>query len=243
MQTLRQLARDYARGAIGKDKYRQSRTELIKGIIAGDITVKDIDYEPPLVPSDESDAAITEGIVRDDTQITSPQNNLKPNAKATPAQPKPVPVKKKKNSPLLFILVSIVIVISLILAVILFYPEPPKPITSTKTSVVTKQPKSAPVPTESTIAETLIADFLNQKNWNDDNLDKFIESWSALSDKEQNFSKQTKRMQRLSDSIYKQFLDAKALATIDSQKAISKQQKLIEFAQQIGINDSRLIIE
>jgi hypothetical protein len=50
-------------------------------------------------------------------------------------------------------------------------------------------------------------------------------------------------MQSLKAAIYKQFLEGKALASIDSEKATFKQQQLIEFAKAIGINDSKLIID
>ena len=50
-------------------------------------------------------------------------------------------------------------------------------------------------------------------------------------------------MQRMHDSIYKQFLEEKALSSIDSEKAALKQEKLIEFAKAIGMDDSRLILE
>lgn len=48
---------------------------------------------------------------------------------------------------------------------------------------------------------------------------------------------------RMVDSIYKQFREGKALASVNAEMALMKQQKLIEFANAIGINDSRLVIE
>jgi hypothetical protein len=246
-QTLRQLARDYSRGAIGKDKYRQSRTELIQGIVAGDIAVKAIDYEAPLMPSNELDDAITEGIVRDATEITSPQAKI----------PKPIPspavkqnniaaTNNKKKSPLIFILVSSIIVLSLILAVALFYPKPPETMVIKKPRVSDNSQSSNNATTttiNNTVGETLIANFLSEKNWSEDSLNSFIESWTTLSQEEKDSAKQTKRMQRMKDSIYKQFLEGKAFASIDSEKAIMKQQKLIEFAEAIEIDDSRLTID
>jgi hypothetical protein len=252
-KTLRELAKDYAKGAISKDKYRKSRTELIKGIIAGNIPVKDINYEGPLRPSSEMDDAITEGIERDRTEITSPDQVSKPKA-----VPKPIkqPVKQnastknnKKQSSSVFILVSTIIVLSLILAVILFYPKPPEssPVKASDTADDTIATSNSTVTTaatnESIVGETLIASFLSEKNWGEENLNKFIESWSALTQEEKNSATQSKRMQRMKDSIYKQFLEGKALASIDSDKALTEQQKLIEFANAIGINDSRLTLD
>ncbi len=247
-QTLRELARDYARGTIDKNVYRKSRIELIQDIIAGNITVKTIDYEPPLPPTNELEEAITEGIKRDKTEIIPPKQQA-PKAKtksAPPVNQKETANKDIKKSPFIFILVSAIIVLALIVTVILFYPKPPES-TAVKISNVSDNPitsnKTASTTNTSMVGESLIASFLSEKSWNEDNLDSFIESWSALAEEERDSAKQTKRMRRMNDSIYKQFLAAKALTSIDSEKAIAKQQKLIEFASAIGINDSRLILD
>jgi hypothetical protein len=242
-QTLRELARDYAQGTISKDAYRKSRTELIQGIIAGNIAVKDIDYEPPLPPTNELEDAITEGIKRDKTEMTPPKQTPKP--KITPPVKQNLATQKdNKKSSFIFILASVIIVLSLIVVVILFYPKPPESTTIKISNVSDNSIKSgkATITTNvSMVGESLIADFLSEKNWSKNSLDSFIESWLALAEKERDSAKQTKRMQRMNDSIYKQFLEAKALTSIDSEKARAKQQKLIEFASAIGINDSRLI--
>ena len=245
-QTLRELAKDYAKGSISRDVYRKSRTELVQGIIAGDIVVKTIDYEAPLIkPPSEIEDAITEGISREKTQITSPQQIPKPK-KAPPVKQS---VAAKKKPPFIFISVSAVIVLSLITVVVLFYPKPPESASSKAANVSenTIRQNNTTTPTiaanKSVLGESLIADFLNEKNWNEDSLNKFIESWSALTQEERDSAKQTKRMQRMNDSIYKQFLEGKALASIDSEKALMKQQKLIDFARALGLNDSRLTLD
>lgn len=247
-QTLRELAKDYAKGTTGKNRYHKSRTDLIQGIVSGSIPVKPIDYEAPLKPSNEIEDAITEGIQRDKTQITSPQARAKqPPASVKQKAPvkKPV-IKKKNNSPFIFILVSMAIVLFLIIAVFMFYPKPP---TSeiTQTSNVTSETRNVSNVTvsskTSTVGESLIANFLNEKDWTEASMDNFIESWTALTMEEKNSAMQTKRMQRMNDSIYKQFRQGKALASIDSEKALIKQQKLIEFSKSIGINDSRLVLD
>lgn len=243
-QTLRALAKDYARGSIDKDSYRKARGELIKNIMNGSIAVKAIDFEPPLRPNSEIEEAITEGIDRDKTQITAPRAATKP----TPSQP--APVKKQnvsasqKKSPLIFILVSSAIVLLLIIAVFLFYPKPP-----TTTSVnVTASDKSATTSALansniSNEAETLLANFLRANSWHESSMNDLVQAWSNLSEENKNSVTNSKRMQRLKDAIYKQFLEAKALSSIDNEKAMMKQKMLMEFANTIGINDSRLIIE
>ncbi len=63
-KTLRELARDYAKGAIDKETYRKSRTELVTAIISGKVALKANAYEPPLMPVEE-DLDVTETVQRD----------------------------------------------------------------------------------------------------------------------------------------------------------------------------------
>ena len=241
-QTLRELAKDFARGEIDKDSYRKSRVELITAITSGKVDVKAIDFPPPLMPSAE-EAAITETAKRDKTEIISPSPKKRPSADGSPAaQQSPA---ERKKSPMIFLSASAVIVISLIIVVVLFYPKPPGSTATETTNISNNTQVPAPAITASTnmAGESLIADFLTQKNWTEDSLDTFLSAWSALSQEERDSAKPTKRMQRMHDSIYKQFLEEKALSSIDSEKAALKQQKLIEFANAIGIDDSRLTLE
>ncbi len=247
-QTLRALAKDYARGAINKEKYRKSRADLIQGIIAGNIPVKVINYAPPLdLPDDEEITETAQREKRDasKTELRPEQPAAKktPSAPAPTPKPQPRPVAEEKKSPILFVTVSACVVILLVIAVILFYPKPPG---ATKEQTVATDDSSVPEQTGESgnmAGETLLADFLKERNWSEDSLDSFISSWSSLTNEERNTASQTKRMQRMNDSIYKQFLEEKALASIDSEKAIMKQQKLIEFAEAIGISDSRLVLD
>ena len=244
-QTLRNLAKDYAKGVIDKDTYRKSRTELIQGIVAGKIEVKPIDFIEPLKPSDNTDEDITEGRDRDwdTTQVASPdQSSPKSKTEVKPsaaAETKKTTKKGKSNH--VFIIISVIFVLALIIAVVLFYPRPPEAnkIENTNVSI------SAVTTTSnvSTNAEVLIGKFLNEKDWSDKNLNKFIDTWTALSQEERDVVNGTNRMQRLKATIYDQFLKGKALASIDAEKAIEKQQKLIDFAEAIGVNDPRLVLE
>ena len=243
-RTLRELAKDYARGEIDKDDYRKSRVELITAITAGEVNVKAIDFPPPLMPSGE-EAAITETAKRDKTEIFSTPSKKRPTTNSSPSNQQPS--SERKKTPLMFIAISAVIVISLIIVVILFYPKPPGSATIETSNASNKAQATAPTTPTTTstnmAGESLIADFLTQHNWTEENLDNFIKSWSALSQEERDSAKPSKRMQRMHDSIYKQFLEEKALSSIDSEKAALKQEKLIEFAKAIGMDDSRLILE
>ena len=242
-QTLRELAKDYAKGVTDKNTYRKSRTDLIQGIVSGKIKVKTIDFIEPIRPSSDSDEDITEGRDRDwdTTQITSPdQVPSKPPAEATtkPRSSTTSPASEGKSHRA-FIIASVVFVVVLIGAVVLFYPKPPesKPTQISKISSTTSN-----TPTVSSAAEILIGKFLNEKDWSDNNLKKFVSDWNALSQDDRTSAENTNRMQRLKGTIYDQFLKARALSSIDAESASEKMQKLIDFANTIGIQDSRLTI-
>jgi len=244
MQTLRDLAKSYAKGAISKDKYRQSRTELIRGIIEGNIAVKAIDYEAPLKAPSDMEEAITQGIKRDKTEITSPQRQADKRKRVPPVEQKSETKKTQEKSSLVFILVSAVIVLSLIVTVFLFYPKPPESKTI-KTTASTSKNESLATATmnKNGSGESLIANFLSEKNWGDDSLKIFLESWAGLNQEQRDSAKQSKRMKRMNDSIYKQFLEEKAFASIDSEVALVNQQKLIDFANTLELNDERLTLD
>ena len=248
--TLRELAKGYARGVLDKDKYRKSRTELINGIIEGTVSLETIDYAPPLMPSEDDDV-ITETAQREKrdtnkTEIMPEGSRRQKSAKQQQAQVTANAKPASKKAPLIFASASAAVIIILIVLVVLFYPKPPGSETDKNTISTDITASEETKPETSTMhmaGEKLLADFLNQKNWSNEHLDQFVVSWSSLNDAERETASQTKRMQRMNDSIYKQFLEEKALASIDSDKALAKQQKLIEFAEALGLNDTRLTIE
>ena len=246
-KTLRQLAKGYATGILSKEEYRKFRTKLIQGIVEGSIAVKAIDYAPPLDLQAEEE--ITERASRGNTETTQIKPEQQPtsnNAKPTTPAPAASDTQEKK-SPVTFIAISAAIVTLLIIAVVLFYPKPPQNQTQNVTQSATSEDKSSQLgQTNENVAskaETLLADFLTENNWSEESLSNFEIAWSNLTNEERNAVSDTKRMQRMNDSIYRQFLEEKALASIDSKKAIMGQRKLINFASSIGITDSRLIVE
>jgi hypothetical protein len=87
-KTLRELAREYARGELNKDAYRQARTLLIAGIQAGTIALRAIDYRPLIRPP-EKYAEVAErrgkkGRGRDESDVTAIAIPGKPVAHALP---------------------------------------------------------------------------------------------------------------------------------------------------------------
>ena len=125
----------------------------------------------------------------------------------------------------------------------MFYPKPPAATTETLVATTEQTTSTANTDTNSKAGEDLIASFLSNKNWTEESMGAFAESWNALSVQERAATAKTKRMQRFSSTIYKQFLEEKALASIDVDKSKQRQQSLLNFAQSIGIEDARMVIE
>ncbi len=239
--TLRSLARQYATGILNKENYRKSRGELIQKIVSGEIKVKAIDYLPPLVLEDD---VTTETVQRDRTEMRPPSERAKSNENlpVIPDQP----IVSKKPMPMGMMLLGGGLVLILIIGVVLFYPKPPGSETDNlaETSAnATTESSQANSAAKAGMGEQLIADFLNSKDWKKENMDNFIAAWNALELEERAATANTKRMQRLSSTIYKQFLEAKALSGINSEQAIDKQTNLINFASAIGIVDNRMTLD
>lgn len=235
---LGKLARNYARRLIDRDKYLKSRTDLITGIVSGKIPLANIDYKPT-VP-DSEDETVTEMVNRSvqKTHYSSRQNPSKLN----------IWIQKTTKRPNLLAATSTIL---LLLLIIFLYPKSPEDSGRTNTASVANAPTISTEPPHAvgtvtgSTGETLLTEFLSHNDWSHGSLDRFIESWLSLSNGERERTLKTKRMLSMNDAIYQQFLEEKALANIDNEnrRAIEKQQKLIEFAQAIGINDTRMLLE
>lgn len=237
--TLRSLAKKYATGHIDKQQYRQSRRQLIHSIIDGDTKVEPIDFPPPLELDDESEM---DTIQRDRTEIIPPEKRKKS---------KPLPVIEDRSAvtqtslPAGLIAGGSALVMILVIAVVMFYPKPPGGNTAgpLNTTVNNNTVQTADNAEFTKAGEQLIAEFLDNKNWNEQSMQSFIDSWNELSMNEREAAANTKRMQRLSSTIYKQFMEARALASIDANQAVAKQTQLIQFANILGIVDSRMVLD
>ncbi|RKZ47452.1 MAG: hypothetical protein DRQ58_06685, partial [Gammaproteobacteria bacterium] len=96
--------------------------------------------------------------------------------------------------------------------------------------------------------QILITDFIQQKNWSQDNMMSFVTSWQQLSDEELTAVQTSPEMKRLTSTIYQQLLDERALLSLgdlspgDIKNAVANQRTLVNFANQLGINDARLTV-
>lgn len=83
---------------------------------------------------------------------------------------------------------------------------------------------------------------MNQRNWSADaSLDAFIDKWHALPADTRAASLESLELNQLTTAIYKQLLKERALSGLGNEEtARNRQQKLIDFADKIGIDDPRI---
>ena len=240
MKDLHSLAKEYAQNVIDRDSYRKSRTELIQGICAGKIEVKTREYLAPLevLPGDTDetrDNIITQNSRAGKDTVTVPDYS-------TAQKPKPVQRKdtvktypstgenKQKN---IFIAAAIIVLFCVITLLVLLLPGS-KDVPPSDINNQVAQPSTG---------QYLIINFIQNKNWTEDNLGLFVTSWQQLSDEERTAVHASPEMKRLINAIYQQLLDERALLSLgDVENAVANQRLLINFADQLAIDDGRLTV-
>jgi len=240
MKDLHSLAKEYAHGVIDRDSYRKSRSELIQGICAGKIQVKAREYLAPFeTVSDDTDET-RENII---TQISRAEKDTATVPDYSAAQkPKPVqrqntiktyPSSGNNKQKSIFIGTAIIVFSCAIALLILLLPDS-NDVPSSDINNQVAQPSTG---------QYLIIDFIQKKNWTQDNLDLFVTSWQQLSDEERTAVQTSPEMKRLINVIYQQLLDERALLSLgDVENAVANQRVLINFADQLAIDDARFTV-
>ena len=237
MKNLQELAKEYAQNTIDLESYRKSRSELIKGICAGEIVVKENEYLAPLDNLEEKLDDTTENMI---TQIVNQGKDSKAataTSKARPTDQKnsSYPSTGKTGQKTIIIGSLVIVVLCLIILTILLSPatkeEPPKTIL---TNEVVK---------ESSAGQNLIVEFMQQKNWTKENLNSFVASWQQLSGQEHEATHASPEMKRLTNAIYRQLLDERALISLgDVENSVANQKMLVNFTERLGIDDKRFTV-
>ena len=229
--TLRKLASDYAEHILGKEEYRKSRAALLQGIVSGEIELRANDYLPPVIPKqDFPNAEIDEQSTKADGDITE----FHAETQAAPSSVKKTPEGRQK-----FIIIGSGLLIGIVLLIALSPDNKETGTTTGKTaSVEQNRPVTHAAPGE---AQKLIQDFLEKKDWSDTGLSNFKTRWQSLTTAQQAAATGSIQLSRLTNSIYKKLLEERALSGLSNdEEALNKQRKLLEFANNIGINDPRI---
>lgn len=241
--SLRELAREHARGNLDKNAYRKARAELLQGIVAETIAVEENDY-PPLVQPPEPES-LDDTLRRDEhKKVSAKQAAARPEPASTPTADAPRASEGKSHKSLLAGLL-VVVVVTITGIVILVGGDDADttrvtPAVSASDTVDTTA--TVPTPTASR-AVGLLQDFLDAQNWSATNLENFLQQWQTLPEDETVAGRTSLEMGQLTNAIYKQLLEERALSgLVDDDSSVSKQRQLVQFARQLGIDDERLSV-
>ncbi|MEX2523333.1 MAG: hypothetical protein WD750_00090 [Gammaproteobacteria bacterium] len=243
-KTLRQLTRAYAKGDLDRDQYRKARAELINGILAGDITVPEKDYAPPVKPRSVEDT------VEEVTERKSREKNPDGYPETEPARKKPpYPEERSQAAPAatgnlpLWVGVAGVIVIAGLVYILL-----PDSSRENDASPGTAEPTADSGNTAETTPEVatsearnLVRAFLQERSWTRESIESFVSTWQTLPVDQRQAVRGSVEMSRLGNAIYKQLLAEKALSNLDDGNlALEKQKLLVNFAREMRIDDPRI---
>jgi formylglycine-generating enzyme required for sulfatase activity len=244
MKNLRTLAKEYAQNVLDRNSYRKSRRELIQKICAGEIEVETHEYLTPIENLPEIIDDTRENIITQlshpataDSDATVPDRAGSPPVKRPEPSPAPRPrlIIRQKN---IVIGMTIIILLSVITLTILLFPA------TDDSSIQITEVQVA----EYNSGQILITDFIQKKNWSQDNMMSFVTSWQQLSIEELTAVQTSPEMKRLTSTIYQQLLDERAVLSLgdlslgDVKNAVANQRSLVNFADQLGINDARLTV-
>jgi formylglycine-generating enzyme required for sulfatase activity len=237
MKDLRKLAKEYAQNTIDLESYRKSRSELIKGICAGEVVVKENEYLAPLAGLEEKLDDTTENMI---TQIVN--QGADPKAATAASKARPTDQNNSSSPSTGKIGQKTIIIGSLVIVVLCIV------ILTTLLSPATKEepPKTRPdneMVNESFAGQNLIAEFMQQKNWTQGNLNSFVASWQQLSSQEHEATHASPEMKRLTNAIYRQLLDKRALISLgDVENSVANQKMLVNFTERLGVDDKRFTV-
>lgn len=91
--------------------------------------------------------------------------------------------------------------------------------------------------------QILIVNFMQQKNWQQQQIASFISAWKLLTEEEMTVATKSIEMKRLADAIYQRLLAKQALLSLgDAEQTITEQQILVDLAKQLGIDEQRFTV-
>lgn len=251
--TLRDLARAFARGELGRDEYRRSRSELVTSILSGEVVVKNIEFPPPIHPPGGEGQDATEPRSRrrrpettsepDATPVTQVSATPRAPAPSAPAAPKPAATGSGR------VITGAIIAVIVIGAGAFFIGSKPSggpPVEAANPPATPAPPEQTGVPAEDPLADAgraLIAQFLQDRNWSAQRLAAFQSDWAALISDQQSAALKSADAGRLASAIYQRLLAERALSGLgDAEASLAKQRELVAFAGAIGISDPRLTV-
>lgn len=243
---LRALARDYANGVLGLQAYRKARDELIEKILTGHTKVTAHDFQPPLnTQRIEVEADIT--------SIQTKPNNKNPVPPPSPPVTAPAPKAHQEHAALahrgILVGIAAIIVLLVMIIIVALYPFTYQKKTALDDARITAPDHAGAQPDRQlpdavNAGTNLIKQFLLQNNWTDENLQQFLSAWQGLSAEERDNGLSSSARTELANAIYRKLDEERSMLGLgDAQSSINKQTVLVDFAQQMGINDPRFFVK
>lgn len=250
--SLRHLARQYADGSLDQESYRRARAEYLDAVLNGNDTpgsVTQANYTSPKAVAGEE--TITEATFRrgtEETQILWRTGNNDKTAEQDPyLQTQPIQLSDH-SLPNVYITAGIAAgVILLIVGTSLLFMGDDEPASSAATPAAAEQAADnqalQPIATDSgNTALRQLKQFLDSPQWSQQALNDFAGRWQTLPREQREAALETTLARQLSDELFRQLQEERALQGLDGNggDTLAGQQKIVDFAQAIGLEDPRL---
>jgi hypothetical protein len=255
VNSLRELAAAYARGDIGREDYRRSRSDLIAAVLRGEIQLRVNDH-PPVGPLSESELQ----------DITTPRGRAKPAAPEVPppeARPAAAPAASSGRRALpAWLIPAAVGAVVIIGAAVIFLGGDEAPVAPPQAAAPVEEAALAPATepaavlpdaaepavetpaadgTTGAAGRALISAFLEDRDWSPARREALLAEWANLSAEEREAVRNSVEQGQLASAIYKKLLEERALSGLgDREAAQARERELARFAEQMGIDDPRL---
>lgn len=225
---LRDLARRYAEGSIGKEEYRRARAQFFNDLLAGRINLpsqaRAEDPKPRPAPHPAADT------LQAMTQVTH-TTVVQP-----PSEPR-VPIREPARTLLrlpVWPLASGTAIAAVLAGIIIWLA-----VTGEETPAPSAPP--ADTPSANTIdspASARIEAFLSAQAWDAQTLDAFISDWNSYSSGERFAALSSPSARLLRQAIQRQILEERALLGLGENEAARKRlQRILQFTQEVGLED------
>jgi hypothetical protein len=250
--TLRELARAYAKGELGREEYRRSRSDLVASILSGEVVVKNLDFPPPLkFPGGDGQDATEprqrrrHPDARQEPETTRVGQAAPPPVRAPGPAPAPAQAVNQADSSRGIWLFAGVVALGAVIAAGIFMASKRSGDSATLAVGEPAAPVTKPATDDPAAAagRALISRFLQDRNWSGARLASFRSDWSALDSDQRAAALKSADAGRLASAVYQRLLEERALSGLgDAQSSLDKQRELVAFAGAIGIRDPRLTV-
>jgi hypothetical protein len=234
--SLRELARKYADGALEITDYRHARAELIQSILDADETV------PPLTQANFTLSADDDNDNKTQTATARTLSSSRITRKLPP-EPVTTPIKLGRDwripagagvSVLILIVISVVLLRS--------------PGTPGEDATEAAEQADEPIPVISSgepenQAVAMLREFTAAPRWDQTTLDAFVEEWQSLPAEQRETALESTAARRLADMLNRQLVEERALRGSDSETLQMIEERTLQFASDLGIQDRRLTNE